>query len=337
MPARRTAIAALVAFLALCGSFAQGGESATGGLVASGGQAASGGESATASLSISFYDKRMYVPGDAIPVKVTIRNDSPVAYRFKLAEEHRLSVSFSVMTASNRALEASDSWKRAMASDSPAFYRELAIQPGEEYSFIEDLRDHVALTEPGAYLVRCSFWPELSSRAASASALPSNILTLSLRPGAPSPLASTAFSAQTGELLKAERLAPDEVVRRTIVARQKSQWNEFFLYLDVERLLRANPERKRSYDRESDDGRRRMLEAYRIDLMAATVDSDIVVVPSSFEISETRYGSTRGTVIVVQKFAYPGFHMVKEYTYDMEKRDDIWYIVGYTVLNKGSE
>lgn len=313
MPARRNAIAALLSLLALSGAFAQ------------------------ATVSISFFDKRMYVPGDEIPVKVTIRNDSPMAYRFKLAEERRLSVSFSVSTATNRALEASDAWKRAMASEGPAFYRELAIQPGEEYSFVEDLRDHVAMTEPGAFLVRCTFWPELSSRAVSVQSLQSNILTLSLRPGAPTPLSSTAFSARTGELLKAERLAPDEVVRRTINARQKSLWNEFFLYLDIERLLRANPDRKRAYDRESDDGRRRMLESYRVDLMASTVDSDIVVIPSSFDIIETRYGATSGTVIVVQKFAYPGFHLVKEYTYDMEKRDDIWYIVGYTVINKGSE
>lgn len=292
---------------------------------------------AQAQVSISFFDKRMYVPGAEIPVKVTIRNDSPSPFRFKLAEERRMSVQFQVLTMTNRSLDASDSWKRAMASDRPAFYRELALQPGEEYSFIEDLRDYVAIAEPGAYLVNCSFWPELTGRDTALAPLRSNALTLSVRPGAPTPASSTAFSAETAELLKAERVSPDEVVARTLRARQKGRWNEFFLYLDIERLLRANPDKKRSYDRESDDGRRRMLESYRADLMASVVDADISVIPSSFEIVETRYGQSYGTVIVLEKFAYSGFSMVKQYTYELEKRDDIWYIVSYTVLNKGSE
>ena len=29
--------------------------------------------------------------------------------------------------------------------------------------------------------------------------------------------------------------------------------------------------------------------------------------------------------------------MVKEYDYDLVRRDNIWYIEGYSVLNKGTE
>ena len=124
---------------------------------------------------------------------------------------------------------------------------------------------------------------------------------------------------------------------RTIRARQKGNWNEFFLYLDIERLLKANVDKARAYDRESDDGRRRMLAAYKAELMKATTDVDIVVVPSSFSIRETRYGPSYGRVTTLQSFAYDGFSMIKEYTYELERRDDIWYIVSYTVLNKGTE
>jgi hypothetical protein len=292
---------------------------------------------AQAELSISFFDKRIFVPGVEIPVKISIRNATPQAWRFKLADEKRLSVSFDIRSLSNRPLEASDSWKRAMASSSPAFYRELALQPGEEYSFVEDLRNFVAVTEPGTYVVRCTLWPELGSLSGSAPFLSSNALTLSVRPGLPVPGAVEVYRAGTADILRAERIGPDEVVNRTIRARQKNLWNEFFLYLDLERLLRNNQDKRRSYDRESDDGRRRMLETYRTDLMQSVVDSDIVVIPSSFEITETRYGPLYGTVTVIQKFAYDGFKMIKEYTYELEKQDDIWYIVAYMVQNKGTE
>lgn len=292
---------------------------------------------AQADISISFFDKRVYVPGSDVLVKVTIRNETPAAWRFKLADDKRLSVSFDVRSLSNRVLEPSDAWKRAMSSSIPVFYREVAIQPGEEYSFITNLADFAAIDEPGSFIVVCTLYPELSGKTEKDMLLRSNALSLAVRPGAPAPSVAESFRTGTAEILKAERIGPDEVVSRTVAARQKGRWNEFFLYLDVERLLKANSDKSRSYDRESDDGRRRMLTAYRADLMASLVDTDIVVIPSSFEIVETRYGTSYGTVVVMQKFDYDGFKMLKEYTYELERRDDIWFIVAYTVRNKGTE
>lgn len=293
--------------------------------------------SAQADISIGFFDKRIYVPGSEVLVKVTIRNGTPETWRFKLADDKRLSIAFDVRSLANRALEPSDSWKRAMSSSSPVFYRELSIQPGEEYSFVEDLADYAAITEPGAFVVVCTLHPELAGRDDPALAIRSNALSLSVRPGAPAPSVVDTFKTGTAEILKAERIGPDEVVSRTISARQKGRWNEFFLYLDVERLLMANADKSRSYGRESDDGRRRMISAYKADLMASVADTDIVMIPSSFEIVETRYGASYGKVVVMQKFDYDGFKMLKEYIYELERRDDVWYIVGYTVKNKGTE
>jgi len=293
--------------------------------------------SAQADISIGFFDKRIYVPGSEVLVKVTIRNGTPEPWRFKLADDKRLSVAFDVRSLANRALEPSDSWKRAMSSSSPVFYRELSIQPGEEYSFVEDLADYAAITEPGSFVVVCTLHPELAGRDDPALAVRSNALSLSVRPGAPTPSVADTFKTGTAEILKAERVGPDEVVSRTISARQKGKWNEFFLYLDVERLLMANADKSRSYGRESDDGRRRMISAYKADLMASVADTDIVMIPSSFDIVETRYGASYGKVVVMQKFDYDGFRMLKEYVYELERRDDVWYIVGYTVKNKGTE
>jgi len=293
--------------------------------------------SAQAELSIHFFDKSVYVPGMEIMLKVTIRNSTPDTWRFKLADDKRLSINFDVRTLSNRAVEPSDSYKRALSSSLPVFYRELTIEPGEEYSFVEDLGGYANITEPGSYIITCFMYPELTSRSGTSPALRSNTLSLPVRPGAPTPSAVEYFRAGTATILSAEHIGPDEVVARTIRARQKGLWNEFFLYLDVERLLLENAEQKRSYARESDDGRRRMVASYKADLMSSVVDSDIVTIPSSFEIMETRYGASFGTVIVREKFDYDGFAMIKDYTYELEKRDDIWFIVAYTVINKGTE
>jgi hypothetical protein len=287
-------------------------------------------------LSIRFFDKRIYFPGGEIPLMVTISNESDATYRFKLADDRVYSLSFEARTPTNRLLDLSDEFKISMSQSKPVFYRELAIKPGEEYSFREALERFVRVDQPGNYSVRATFYPELAASSA-AQPISSNILSLSVRPSPGLPPASEVIQSITGEVLKAEALPPDEVVRRTIVARQKSLWNDFFLYLDLEALLSRDQDRKRQYDAESDEGRRAMLEHYRADLQTDIVDNDIVVQPYYFELLETRYTDAKGFVSVLEKFQSGQLHVVKEYTYELERREGVWYIVDYTVFNKGTE
>lgn len=291
---------------------------------------------ADVTLSIRFFDKRIYFPGSEVPIMVTISNQTAETYRFKLADDRIYSLAFEARTPTNRQLDLSDAFKVAMSRSEPVFYRELAIKPGEEYSFKEDLARFVRVDTPGSYAVKASFYPELSSSQAAAP-IASNLLALSVRPSPGLPPASESVSVVTGEALKAQALPPDEVVRRTIVARQKSLWNEFFLYLDLPSLLTRDQDRKRQYDAESDEGQRRMIDRYRADLQTAVVDNDIVVQPYYFEIVETRYTDAKGFVKAIEKFKSGQLRLVKEYNYVLERRGDIWYIVDYTVLNKGTE
>jgi hypothetical protein len=294
------------------------------------------GAAADVKLSIRFFDKRIYFPGSEIPIMVTISNESDDTYRFKLADDRVYSLAFEARTPTNRLLDLSDDFKIAMSKAGPVFYRELAIKPGEEYSFHEDLCRFVRVDTPGSYSITASFFPELSTSAAAAP-IPSNVLSLSVRPSPGIPPASESIRAVTGEALKAQALPPDEVVRRTIVARQKGQWNEFFLYLDLESLLSRDQDRKRQYDAESDEGRRRMIERFRADLQTNVVDNDIVVQPYYFEVVETRYTDAKGFVTVQEKFQNGQLRLIKEYRYVLQRRDEIWQIVDYTVFNKGTE
>jgi hypothetical protein len=292
--------------------------------------------SADVKLSIRFFDKRIFFPGSEIPLMITISNESDATYRFKLADDRVYSLSFEARTPSNRQLELSDAYKIAMSQSRPVFYRELAIKPGEQYSFREALDRFIRVEAPGNYTVRASFFPELASSAVP-EPISSNILTLSVRPSPGLPPASESIRAVTGEILKAQALPPDEVVRRTIVARQKGLWNEFFLYLDLESLISRDEDRKKEYESESDEGRRRLLERYRADLQTKVVDNDIVVQPFYFEILETRYTEAKGFVTVLEKFQSGQLRLVKEYSYELRRRDEVWYIADYTVFNKGTE
>jgi P pilus assembly chaperone PapD len=131
-------------------------------------------------LSIRFFDKRIYFPGNEIPLMVTISNSSDATYRFKLADDRVYSLSFEARTPSNRLLDLSDGYKIAMSQSKPVFYRELAIKPGEEYSFKEGLERFIRVDDPGNYSIKAVFYPELASSSAAAP-VASNTLTLSVR------------------------------------------------------------------------------------------------------------------------------------------------------------
>ncbi len=287
------------------------------------------------SFSIKYHDKRIYTPGNPVPVKITIKNDSPQTYRFKLADDKMFSVAFDVKTSSNRALSPSDTFIRKQERNQPVFFRELSLEPGEEYSFVEDVADYVKVQETGSYTFSCRFYPELAR--SQSTALESNRLSLSVRPELSLSPVRDMISQESLEIIKAEKLPPDEVVRRTIIARQKGRWNEFFIYLDAESMLKRDSTKTQIYLRESDEGRQRMLELYKADLMREVVDKDIVTIPRDFEILNTSYTPSRGQVVVMARFQYPGYLQKMQYTYYLRRMDDIWYIYDYTVVAKGTE
>ena len=308
-------------------------------------------------FSIRYFDKRIYyLEQDPILVQITLTNNSPFPYRFKLADERAFSVDFDVRTTTNRTVEAADTLVRKRSQSQQVYFREISIDSGESFSFVEDLKEYAALSQSGSYVVQARIYPELyqnidsavdvstginpgGNLAAVGSPLESNRLALSIRPrpipgpdGVP-----VELDVETNAVLVREKLPPDEVVRYTLSARQKSQWEKFFLYLDLESMLSRDSYRKRQWTAESEEGRQRMVARYRQDLQNAAIDGDISLIPSDFTIERTVYDAQTGTVTALEHFKAGAYTEKKRYTWYLVKKDDIWTIVDYSVVNLGTE
>ena len=168
--------------------------------------------------------------------------------------------------------------------------------------------------------------------------LKSNRLTLEIKPSTSA--ASSIYipvKDTSVEILKPLDLSPDKVVEQTIIARQKSLWDQYFLYMDVEAMLQRNPSLKKKYIKVSAEERERMLQSFKDDLMQARIDNDIIAIPESFQIEKTTYSPTEGSVSVIEWFKYPNFSEKKRYTYKVRQREGIWQIYDYNVVNLGTE
>ena len=290
-------------------------------------------------VSIKYYNKTVYYPGNAdelpIFVHISVKNNGTKTLRFKLADDRAFSMDFNAYTVKNKRLEQTESLIEKRTTNQTVYFREIAIEQGEEYSFVENVKNFLKIEEPSVYYLELQFYPELyKSKYLS---IKSKRLTLEVRP-APSSAADVLPVKETSvELLKPLDLSPDKVVEQTIIARQKSLWDQYFLYMDVESLLQKNPSLKKKYITVSAEERTRMLTSFKTDLMQSRIENDIVSVPESFQIEKTTYTPSEGQVVVTEWFKYPNFSEKKRYTYKVRQREGIWQIYDYTVVNLGTE
>lgn len=300
--------------------------------------------SSNAEVSIRFQERTVYHPGDGttapIFVSFTVTNKGTDAYRFKLADDHFFSLGFKAVTTRNRPLLNSLEWMRRRSTVNQIYFREITLDPGESYSFVENVKDYLAIEEPGLYILECTFFPELRRLPDySEYNILSNKLTMEIKPD-PLPAAAAGYislSEETGEILRPQSIPPDQVVSSVITARQKSQWERFFLYLDIEEMINRDPTRNRRFRNESESGRIEMMENYKTELAQSRAENEITLIPSDFQIERTTYTGNEGTVTVIEWFDYITFKEKKRFTYYLAKRDDIWRICDYTVDNLGTE
>ena len=293
-----------------------------------------------ASVSIKYYNRTVYYPGNAdeapVFVHITIKNNGAETLRFKLADDRSFSMDFNAYTVKNNRLDQTENIIEKRTTNQTVYFRELALEQGEEYSFVENVKSFLKIEEPSVYYLELFFYPELYK--SKYITLKSNRLTLEVRPS-PSAASSNfvAVKNETVELLKPMDISPDKVVEQTIIARQKSLWDQYFLYMDVESLVQRNPSLKKKYISGSAEERERMIQSFKGDLMQSRIENDIVAVPESFQIEKTTYSPTEGSVTVIEWFKYPNFSEKKRYTYKVWQREGIWKIYDYTVVNLGTE
>ena len=158
-----------------------------------------------ASVTIKFYDRTMYYPDNTkenpILVHITICNNGTETLRFKLADDRMFSADFNAYNVKNIGLDQTDEIVRKRTTNQYVYFREIALETGEEYSFIENVKDYLVYSEPSIYYLELSFYPELyKSRYIE---LKSNRLTLEIRP---SPTAASSnvipVQSETAQILK---------------------------------------------------------------------------------------------------------------------------------------
>lgn len=292
-------------------------------------------------VNISYHDKKIYYTDaqSEILVRINISNNSKETAYIKLADAHEFSLDFVVLDTKNRGAAHSAAWEKKVNTNARIFFRDISLEPGETYSFIENVKDFLQLDTAGVYVLSCAFFPSLKYKSdLSDKHLMSNKIMLEIKPSlGPVAVGTLPISETTEDILQAQPIPPDQVITYLLSARQKSYWEQFFLYLDLEKLIQKNPTKAKQYKAESEMGRITMIDEFRQQLRQEKIEQSIVMLPSNFKIERTTYNDTEAEVRVIQWFNYSTFKEKKRYTYYLASHDGVWTVYNYSVENLGTE
>jgi len=289
-------------------------------------------------FSIRYYNKKIYYPESPIQIKVLLSNPGEESLSFRIADNRTYNFLFTLKTMKNETLPSSREYLVNFDRNEPAYYRMITLEPGEELGFLVDLESYVDVKDPGVYVLEGFFYPDLKNRE-EGTGIQSNKLSLTIRPGMYENEYQEMIDEETGEILSAAAMAPDEIVEYTLAARQKNQWNKFFLYLDLKDILLQNSMIRRQFESISQEEQEAAVSEYRKNLEMNKVPENqaIVDIPVDFEILQTSYTRNEATVIVREVFQNTGFREIKRYTYYLHKTENVWKIYRYEVKNIGTE
>mgnify|MGYP001667927770 CR=1 FL=1 len=293
------------------------------------------------SVNIAYHDKKVYYTdaGSAVLVRVSLTNRGGETVYFKLADNHEFSLDFTAIDTKNKNVARTEAWLRNMNTNNRVYFRDVSLEPGETYSFIENAKDFLKFETPGVYILQCAFFSDLRFKSDLSEAhILSNRLTLEIKPSlGPLSIGTLPVSESNNDILQAQAIPPDQVITYMLNARQKSYWEQFFLYIDLERLIQKNPSKSKRYTAESEMGRIQMLNEFRQQLRQSKIEQSIVMLPSDFKIERTTYNDTEAEVKVIEWFSYSNFKEKKRYTYSLSSRDGVWTVYDYVVENLGTE
>ena len=118
-----------------------------------------------ASVSIKYSNRNIYYPGDSnsapINVHITIKNNGPETLRFKLADDRAFSIDFNAYTVKNSKLPQSEQLIEKRTTNQTVYFREIALEQGEEYSFVENVKDYLQVLDSSVYYLELVFYPDL--------------------------------------------------------------------------------------------------------------------------------------------------------------------------------
>lgn len=288
------------------------------------------------SVNIRFSEPKIYKVNDKVYIDIEVKNRSGKPSSILVADDKRYTFDFELVSLQNKPVGHSREYSNFFNRVQPIFNSMVRLNNNEGFTYRLLLNDYFDINMTGQYFIRAIFHPALKLNNTQTNTVKSNYLTINIRPESiEDRYIVERKEVERERLLFAEKKAPDEVIEYMINARMKSEWEKFFLYIDLSKMILTNSRFRERYLRADSERQARIIEEYKEYMKQNTID-EISLVPVHFNIIKTEYSAGEAKVEAVLRFKQYDFMEDKYYTYFLDKKDDKWFVTSYTVLNIGS-
>ena len=278
--------------------------------------------------------QQTYYINEPVPVYVTVVNESPEAVRFSLAEHIFLNFDFRVRTLRDMQVRERESWqlhKLAVRQEIDA-ERHVTLAPGERFGRVIDVAEWLRLVEPGVYELVGYFWmyPQRSNLDSRYESNRKRFLLEAPRDVAQAIAVEKA--EQSERVLK--RMSADETVDYIITAKRNGEWNEYFRFMDLPRLVNVFHQYRDRYAAASITAREELMQEFRMylrDFPSERIEHHFVRSVSVTRDEETLHEKAKVECLIV----YRTGQLVerKIYNFSLYRKLDRWYVESYYVIN----
>jgi len=283
---------------------------------------------------IELANPKIYYQDDEIYINIKIFNKSNTDTVFTIANNKIFSFDFDMVTIQNKTIEHSVEYINSFHKVQSVFTSHIILASKEGYVFKARLNDYYDINNPGQFFIRCYFYPDLKfSNMTRENTILSNQLSINIRPSKIEE--ETIIEKESVEEEKkyyVTKRPPDEVIEYMLTSRMNKEWEKFFLYLDLEKLIMTHNYYRERYLKADKETQIEIINEYKQYLKRDRIDN-ISFMPTKFEIKKTEYSEGRAKVEALIFFKYQDYDEKKYYTYFLNKKGNIWYVSSYEVLN----
>lgn len=267
-----------------------------------------------------------------IDVKLSNKEEAP--YSSLMAQDKRYSFDFELTSLQNKQQKHSAKYSNFFNRVQPVFHSVVRLDENEGYTYRVLLNDYFDMNITGQYILKCIYYPEMKlGKTTDGQVIKSNSITLNIRPaGSDERVIQEQITVEHEKFLTMEKKAPDEVVDYMLRARINGEWEKFFLYIDLEKMISSDITFGKRYKKADSDKQQEILKEYKEYLKKDKINQ-ISYLPCKFEIIKTEYTAGSGKVDAFVMFKEHDYIDKKYYTYYLKKQDDKWKITNYTVSN----
>lgn len=285
---------------------------------------------------IKYYNKMIYYVNEPIIVEFQITNRGYDPFLFITSFNKIFTFDFDVLTETNRKVEHSKEYIIQSTQFEPVLSDEITLKRDEVYGVRIDLNRWFDLTDPGEYIIRGIFYPNLKTGSADDIKLYSqNELFLTLNP----PFSEEVKKKKEIEeikRLKAESLPPYDVVNYMLKALQERDFEKYFLFIKFDKFIMQFQNSRKKYMEARDIDKPAVIEEFKQYLMGKNRLEAIPfseTIPADYDILRTVVEKRNAIVTVIETFKYINLIEKKQYTYYLHLYGDRWLLENYSVVN----